>query len=616
MEPVSPPLLPRSPEVLPYVPSSDTRRIELLSDHTSPTRDELRDAERVIFAGDAVVSKKAAQINSQNSDPLAETGCDLPPLIPTPENVSSDDIDKIFAETILPAGIKVQHRVEHEQLQAADRICRVTVPTMDFSLPIPPWKRDMESPGSGKHDIASAFMSGIKAAHFSNGAWPLSRKAERELKWTPFPAALGKVEIQETISDDDDLLEEYIAQPESTDVTTLTPKPPGLCILDELADSQEELEPATFLEENDIQSLVRKRKYELEVDNSSSHPRGKLKKDTSTVAASLEPFSTVNALATYMDVRRGNVPKPNVEAVKDTPKPADVQKAKAMADLPEGNRVRNTSVPKPNLPTPPIATPTLAVPFIVSTSFFSNRQLARHVQSLYPSAELIERDFNLYLEPQERPNPKAKGTPILQSSLADEADLILSPGAGIMWTTLQKIKQRSLPGQVARSAVKERLVRTSPRYERLIVLIPDPRADERNELDKDDCETLIDLTSFCSTLESDIQVTFISGGEDNLAKWIVAFMIKYGVTDPDLKLIQDDTLWEVFLRRAGMNAFAAQAILAKLKAPDQDEPDFSGKHGLAAFVQMSVEERFAVFEALLGGRKLLTRVSEVLDAMW
>lgn len=110
--------------------------------------------------------------------------------------------------------------------------------------------------------------------------------------------------------------------------------------------------------------------------------------------------------------------------------------------------------------------------------------------------------------------------------------------------------------------------------------------------------------------------------EETLAQWIVSLMIQYGLVDSNVRLLQDETLWEVFLRRAGMNAFAAQAILNKLKPPDSDSNrDRSAmlpakKYGLSAFVNMSMEERLARFQPLLGGSNLLTRCSRTLDAGW
>ena len=72
-----------------------------------------------------------------------------------------------------------------------------------------------------------------------------------------------------------------------------------------------------------------------------------------------------------------------------------------------------------------------------------------------------------------------------------------------------------------------------------------------------------------------------------------------------------------------MNAFAAQAVLGKLKHGEScggadlgkgDELD--GEWGLKAFVKMSARERYERFEVLLGGRNMLGRVGKVVDGKW
>jgi hypothetical protein len=84
--------------------------------------------------------------------------------------------------------------------------------------------------------------------------------------------------------------------------------------------------------------------------------------------------------------------------------------------------------------------------------------------------------------------------------------------------------------------------------------------------------------------------------------------------------------WEQTLRRCGLNAYAAQTVLASLKAgdassssdplpgltPSRTEESF----GIGVFVRMSTEERITRFEGLLGGRKVLQRVSNVLEHQW
>jgi hypothetical protein len=688
-----------SPVTLPFIPSSDTGRFELLSDHTSPTREEAKEAERRIFDDDAFraatkegeegpqdLSQVALDLDTLGDlysplkgianppslpstprrslqdrkvdlllspptseqlppwkrksvswrESLTEVMHDIPLPIPKPENISSDDIDVFFEETIRPIGIKAERSIEQEQLQEVDTTLRVPVPIMDFSLPVAPWNAIHQDPKAKDQDLYKKALSEMKSLHFSEHNWPVSGKLERELKWTAIPAALGRIETREHISDDG-VLDEYLTQPDRVDVETLTWKPDGLRILDELAELDEELTEGTFPEEKDIESLVKKRKFELEYINDELLQKNLNPKALKTgnpnegaEAQSRDPgipfasFSALNSLNSYMAVRNGQIVRPKLTADKyfQTERPvANTNSPKQVAN----SDSRATIADNQPMPSPAIIVPTIAVPFVISTSFLSNRKLARQIQRLFPCAEFIERDFNLYLDPQQRPAPKLKACSTTQSTMADEADIALSPCTGLIWTTLQKIKQRSLPGRVARSIVQERISKVAPRYERLLVLVNEDRqagdslevvADGNSQVDERDCEALAELTSFCLTLQSDVHVTFVAGGIDDLANWIVAMMVKHGVTDPDLKPIQDETLWEVFLRRAGMNASAAQAILGSLKADDQDEEGGALPFGLTAFIKMSLEERFARFEPLLGGRKLLERVSRALDAHW
>ena len=605
------------------------------------------------------------------SEALPELIPELPPPIANPENTSSDDVDTFFEETIKPIALKAERAIEQEQLQEADTILRVPVPVMDFSLPIAPWIAKSRAPNAYNEDeVLKKTLTEMKALHFNRHGWPMSGQAERELKWAPFPTALGKVEIQETISDDA-LVERLIVTPEPLDVATLTRKPDGLRKFDEPAESdEEELEEGDFHEENDIDSLIRKRKLELEADDLVTSPsedglipdkdglQSKQKADVTVIEANRvasnsnkktaskcktqedffnNTFSAMGALENYIGVRKGQMTRRKVTSDHHFAKSSQSTPLSEPIDPhpPKTAFQNELQVPCPrtvDLPCPALSVPSSPRWYIISASFLSNRRLSRQVQRLYPSAEYVERDFTLhhYHNPQQRPHAKANATNMSLGFMADEADMLLSPSTGLIWTSLQKIKQRSLPGQLKRSAVRERVSRASTRYERLIVLVnqyrnTDPssnnfRADVQS-LDDDDSSAFAEFTAFCSALPDEVETYFIAGSEENLARWMVAMMVKHGMnTDQEVKLLQDETLWEVFLRRAGMNAFAAQAILATLKAPDQDEVDGAGiqatDFGLTAFVKMSVEERFARFETLLGGRRLLGRVSKVLDMRW
>ena len=602
------------------------------------------------------------------SEALPDLIPELPPPIAKPENISSDDVDAFIQETIKPVALKAERAIEQEQLQEADTVLRIPVPVMDFSLPIAPWKVKSHAAEAYNEDQEmKKALTEMKALHFGKHGWPTSGPAERELKWAPFPVALGKVDTNESIPDDGSV-ERYIVPPERVDVATLTWKPDGLRIFDELAYSDEGLEEADFPEE-DINFLIRKRKLELDEEDlvsprSEGHmkaddgrPQSKQNADLSVIESRgvtnklvkeitskctkqegffNNSFSALSALDDYMNIRKGHLTRRKVTSdpffaktshFSEFSKPDELQPPRSELQI-------NLEVPSPHTVDLPSPVPTISLPpcwFIISTSFLVNRPLSRQVQNLYPFAEFIERDFTLHQQNnlQQRPQSKASATKMDFGTMADEADMLLCPSTGLIWTSLQKIKQRSLPGQISRSAARERILRTSPRYERLLVLVSqnqntDPQSDISTVgqlLDDDDATAFAGFTAFCSTLPDEVQPILVAGGEEDLARWIVAAMAKHGMSaGQGIKLLQDETLWEVFLRRAGLNAFAAQAILATLKAPEHDEVDTADapktNFGLTAFVKMSVEERCTRFETLLGGRRLLERVSRVLDACW
>lgn len=99
--------------------------------------------------------------------------------------------------------------------------------------------------------------------------------------------------------------------------------------------------------------------------------------------------------------------------------------------------------------------------------------------------------------------------------------------------------------------------------------------------------------------------------------WIANTIVQNQLAEP-FELLTDETHWESFLRRAGMNAFAAQMIISELKAPegvDPTSPTKVGHFGLTGFVEMERMERVARFGRFCG-RKLLERVSVVIDRDW
>ena len=696
-----------SPEVSPFIPSSEVGHFELLSDKTSPTRDELSRLDQQILESDAIVSKEPKRGRDLNSTPLDSDSignifsplkgmkdtplpspfkrmraedfkvdgpltpqlCDHTPpwmvnctsfkenlvitigdlpMIEKPENISSEDIDIMFEETIRPIAEGFDRHIEQEQLQEADTTRRVQVPTMDFSRPVPPWK--LERDGAYDSTSQKAFLARLKEEHFANDSWRISRKEERALQWAPFPSNLARNVIHEAI-EEDSLTETYIAQPECPDDSFLVWKPDGLRILDEDSSDDEGMENAIFPNTTDFESLIWRRKLELSEGGTESPPIA-----TGAEQVTVEPnireairlgkdpwneetFSALDAITNFMRIRSCDTEKSQVRQNINVPRLVG-PKGEMSASALEGSYIDENprlcastvshlaldsaiSMPKADIPPTPSS-------FIISSLFLSVTKITRQIPKLYPSAELIERDFTLHSDLRPSTSSRTAGMRSDQyDKIINEADIILSPGTGLIWTTLQKVKQKSLPGHTARSPVRDRILRTAPRYEKMVILMSAGCVVESNKtvitiLDAQDYRAISEFISFCTGLQLGVEVIFTGGGEQELLTWTVSLMVKYSVQTQRIRLLQDETLWEIFLRRAGLNAFAAQAILVELKAP-QSPPMTTTSHssylgptcgefGLVAFVAMSLEERFQRFEHLLGGRRLLRRVSGVIDA--
>jgi hypothetical protein len=592
--------------------------------------------------------------------------------------LGSDEGCTFFREAFGDAAANANRKIEQEQLQQADANGRVQVPIMDFRLPDPPWKLIQSKDSSiSVIEVRKAMVEDIQEKYGRPTLWPGINKLTPKLRWTVFPSDLAKVALDESFGDEH-VVHNFLdhgANQSTVDSGKLIWKSPGFRILKEDADDDEDdLELGCFTAEKsqDVASLVRKRKMQYEEEsldfNTSSETLGtaastgntltdvkimvhqmgdnvihgrKLRDKTSSSLPKDSamtkhkpahdrreemnpllggPFSASDALDNFLEIRASKKQKPTQSSYFAGPSP-EGQSSKSVPlnhptqrNIPTQPHTRQQPLPIPS------ANPTsLPTPYIISSAILKRRLLIRTIIALFPAAIPIERDFTAHNRTAWMPNSVTRSP--VTSSLDSEADFIISPCTGIILTTLQKIKQKPLPGQKSKSAFKERIEKVSSRYERLVILVSEGYVDEStNGLDESDTLALAEATGFCSSLNASVIIQFVGGGEVTLAKWLVAIMVQYGSQgESSVPLLEDETLWELFLRRAGMNAYAAQAVIAELKAPDGVDVEGESKAGLfgiTAFVEMGQDDRIARFERLLGGRRVLQRVGSVLDANW
>ncbi|CZT45533.1 uncharacterized protein RSE6_05850 [Rhynchosporium secalis] len=556
---------------------------------------------------------------------------------PTTSLVVPDDGSAFFENICRDAYFKANQEVEHEKLSIENITARVDVPELNFDKPNAPWKKFEEIQSQAALSaLQKSFV--LEQVASSVPTWPGPRK-ETKLPWAPFSGSFAKLALEDDALVDDTTWKAFVEDDgDVIDSSSVTWKAAGLRILiDE--DHEEKIEFGQFRKDTqpDLSSIVKKRKVELqEREKLNSDPTGivlpdsrlsltKNARKTATTAAHAVnedfgllggAFSAQASLNNYLEIRGVKRPKmaessyfskPPIEKILTERK--GEHHARATLDI----AIRKSPANRQSLPVPSLQKLISPTWVVVSTTLLKNRSLIKSIEAQSPALTLIERDFTAHNTSAWSPGSVSR-IPIV-SPLDAEADFIVSPSVGIILTTLQKIKQKP-PRDKTKSKIRERLDKVSLRYEKLVLLVSEGNEDGvAAGLAEGDCLAFADFTGYISGLETSISLQFVGGGEEILSKWIVSSIIQYRV---DTDLLADETYWELFLRRAGLNAFAAQAVVVNLRAPDgvhAGSPSKIGHFGLTAFVEMGKQQRIARFGNICG-QKVLSRVSAVLDATW
>ncbi|KAF7924532.1 hypothetical protein EAE99_006480 [Botrytis elliptica] len=587
-----------------------------------------------------------------------------------PQSVFSEPVieTKFFEEAFGDNGETAQHRVEKERL--ADTRNRVEVPVMDFSIPGPPW---MVTNFRSVNAVNLALTKCAKDISVSPSmCWPGLRKLHSKVPWVPFEHSLGKV-VEDSMGEEK-TWEVFVCSLDDEKVVTssnLTWKREGFRILPDNTDGDddddEELELGYFPKESlKTPPLIRQRDSEAqdvsqrqklacqsnlnaykdtmvpfkplitpemrrEITNANSLPLTKRARSVIDEQTSLLGgiFSVKDELSNFMEIRGAKKPRliesshfpvPNLPA----PSPSNqiTIDVESLFQQPEPS-----SSP---LPTPIINAPTAPISIILSSTILKNRPLLRSLETLIPTLTICERDFSAHNTTAWNLGSVIRSP--VTSTLTHEADIIISPSTGLILTTLQHIKQKPLPGHKTAVPIRDRLDKVSARYENLIILVASPTTG----IGDSDSIAWADFVGFTLTLPASVIVNYIpvdkTNSEDqSMAKFISYLIIQYSgdtLSNLVVELLEQESYWEIWLRRAGMNAFAAQATIAELKEPEprckvgdegyEREMQMirkGGPYGLTQFVMMGLEDRIRRLSGLVG-RGVLERVSRVIDQIW
>ncbi|OJJ44959.1 hypothetical protein ASPZODRAFT_134379 [Penicilliopsis zonata CBS 506.65] len=306
--------------------------------------------------------------------------------------------------------------------------------------------------------------------------------------------------------------------------------------------------------------------------------------------------------------------------------------------------------------------------FLSTTLLKSHRSLVQFLEGMENTPTLVYRDYNY---PKSSKQVKSIQTQqnFVSDTLACEADIIVSPTTGVILTASQAINQLYLPGhkpndpeiktiQEINSPLRERIFRLAHRYERLYIFISHSPVENRDRTvlaaDKGTLASVASLTAFCTSLSSLAIVIplMISSLPYSHAEWILALAHKHATALPNterdilpsgftainvpvtttdrkktnlhLTFSPEETPWEIFLRRAGLNPFAAQMVLADLGHHNGHGPRYKsdGSHMhfckedsvLSRFIELDSEARARLFSEVVG-MNTIKRIGDVIDCV-
>lgn len=565
---------------------------------------------------------KAFSITELDQDRTVE----MTVLADFPNHFLGKDFQRVADETA--------RSIEQEQLQQVDAVARVPIPVMDFPNFEPGWMQ--------LHKNERGILKWIQAGNeelFNPPYWLAHKADESKLIWKPLGAGVSLIPEAENMRDSEGLVEILTGSTHDLKLPTSADFVHRASNYVVLQNDDEDEEIETQLVESksrkDLMPLVRKRSHGDDGGATQKKPRhvtdGRAP-DQSVLSDSLSllpgnsPGTSRKLLANFMEIHapKKKWTQSKYFASKDK-EPAEVSGAKkadtskTSAENSQAQRSGDPGIPNApsriKAPCPEIILP--STPLTVFISIAIHRRLIRALEALIPGLTLVERNYDAYNMSVWRAGSVARS--VIVPPVADDADITASPSTGIIITNMIRVRQKPRAG-TKKSMIKARIEKASFRYSRLVVLVGGEGGtdDVLLQMTPSDSTALTELQGFVTGLDCDVRVYYTDGGDSTLDRWLAFCLCRYGTPDHGIQtnLLKVETLWEVFLRRAGLNVYAAQVVASQLKPPSLDgEMAQQGMHGLGAFVTMTRAERLRRFGQLVGPR-VLERVSATIDEVW
>ncbi|GAM85114.1 hypothetical protein ANO11243_031180 [Dothideomycetidae sp. 11243] len=485
--------------------------------------------------------------------------------------------------------------IEDEQLQEADNTLRMPVPllreeTMHSSrTPFPGLSREVD----GQHFLPSNVRDQLLISHKKSLiddelVWPLS--GLHLMSWNPLPMLTCRNVINETW---EETVPDYFRQTllGEVDMDSYSSKQSGLRLMDD--DSGDEADLGVLhsddRREYDLAHLARGRG--LEIQDAGLSPARPCK--ARPTGGYLNTCSTLDALNHFFDLSKG-VGVSEDSRTRQLAAESLQERSKISPLLESNEKAEEISFDAPH---PNIDLSLAPRHIIISSTILSDRPLVSSLRQLLRGTTFIERSL----------------------SSDTDADILVTPTTGLILTTLQKLKQRSLPGTnvYKPNLVHARITSLAERYENLLVLVSTPC-----QLDASDTAAVNEVTNLATRLRCCVRTTLLPFAGNridsvSISRWAAALICAAQVGSKAMEFheglgddIQTDTTQERFLRAIGLDALAALTVTRSIQSISAD-----GSGVMAHLALLSPSERAHLLFPSIGA-EAVQKLNHVLDAHW
>lgn len=634
--------------------------IDLVSEPNSPDRTAIEDSEPIVSPTFMTSSptRELPQLFQAHNAVIEEAKVDLPAVFtssysPSKENILADiylplvgleedatallqeggHFEDAFMTLLDDRQYYANKLVSQERLDPADSISRIPVPLLDFGIQPPTWTAQRSTAETHFAFLRNSIPSGLNFLPS-----PRDLQLEFNVSYSVVPPNQGRSIMAYEHGVSNEAAVKYLSQDlashlSSLDFITIRPEIEVLCIigdeeLEEICvpeeaympeDMADNVSPIIAAEQHDntsrLNSSQGSRSVYFQNRNSPdlSHSLRRKADDSMRLLPKCHDASATSILLhNFMELKGMKRPRLDTRS-SEACQTAGKLPSKSINEASSTNVAKElpTTIAEAMVPAifPKFEMPSVMTCFIVSVDL--PRPILRQLEHVWSPESLLDIDYSEHIAiPRPSESAQCKET---TSGLSFEADVSLSPTTGIIVTNILKVRQRPLPGSQSQTPLRDRVQKVSQKYETLLVLVSEshPSGEFSGALAPSDIAAYADFVSFTVALDGDINVQLVPGAEQTMASWISACLSQSSFRSHGMKrlLSSEETEWEIFLRRAGMNVFAAKMLSKTLF-------EQAGASGLAAFLTMPVQERVARFAPLLGGETVLRLTAKALDRSW